>query len=252
MIVRHLLAAVLAGLFAGVLMTGVQQVKVVPLILQAEGYEGAGHASGDMHRHEAAPADSIGSTPAPVPDTPAAAHEHENDHDGEGGILFGMSRLVATLGANIVAAGGFALVVVGVSLLSGRPVTVANGLVWGACGWLAVQFLPALGLPPELPGFPAADLAARQTWWIACIMLSAAGIGLVVLRPEVPARLLGLLSILAPHVWGVPKPESLESAVPAVLASEFAVAALASALVMWLSLCLVLGYLNARFEKAAG
>lgn len=251
MIVRHLLAAVLAGLVAGVLMTVVQQVKVVPLILQAEEYEGAGASSGDAHRHEAAGSPSLDSTAAQTSDASDTAHEHQHDHNGEGGILFGMSRFVATLGANIVAGGGFALLVAGVSLLSGKPVTIANGLAWGICGWLAVQFLPALGLPPELPGFPAADLAARQIWWIACVVFSTAGIGIVTLRPEVPARLIGLLLILAPHVWGVPKPQSLESAVPAVLASEFAVAALGSALVMWLSIGLLLGYLNARLEKAA-
>lgn len=248
MIVRHLLAAMLAGLVAGVLMTAVQQVKVVPLILHAEEFEGAGAIVGEVHQHDAAAPAHSPSDEAPAADTVSTTHEHDQE---QGGVLFGMSRLASTLAANIVAGGGFALLIAGLSLVSGRPVTLSNGLAWGACGWLAVQFLPSLGLPPELPGFPAADLGARQTWWLACIVVSGAGIGLIALRPELPAKILGLLLILAPQAWGAPQPDSINSAVPAVLASEFAVAALGAALVMWLSIGVVLGYLNARFEKAA-
>lgn len=251
MIVRHLLAAMVAGLMAGIIMTVVQQARVVPLILQAEEYEGAPASPGDAHQHGASlPSSSIGSLVAQFsPISPAMAHEHDGEE--ESNVLFGLDRLTSTLGANIVAGGGFALLVAALSLLLGAPVTAANGWIWGACGWLAVQFLPAMGLPPELPGFPAADLAARQGWWMATVLASAIGLGLIAFRRELPFRLLGLLVILAPHVWGAPPAPSIETAVPAVIASEFAVAALGSALVMWLSLGVILGYLNDRFEKAA-
>ena len=44
MIVRYLLAALAAGLLAGILMTPVQYTKAIPLILQAETFEAAGHS----------------------------------------------------------------------------------------------------------------------------------------------------------------------------------------------------------------
>lgn len=254
MIVRHLLAALVAGVMAGILMTVVQQARVVPLILHAEEYEHKEAPAGETHPHAALGSSfSVGQLASLLsPVTPAYAHEHAaGSEEEEGGILFGLSRFTATLGANIVAGGGFALLVMAVSLLLNKPITVQNGLIWGACGWLAVQFLPAMGLPPELPGFPAADLADRQIWWLVTIALSAAGIGLIALRSELPVRVIGLLLILAPQIYGAPQPPSIETAVPAVLASEFAVAALGAALVMWLSLGLILGYLNGRMEKAA-
>ena len=45
MIIRFLLAAVVAGLLSGVLMTGAQELKVTPLILHAEQYESAAEHS---------------------------------------------------------------------------------------------------------------------------------------------------------------------------------------------------------------
>ncbi len=59
------LVAVIAGLFAGLVLALFQTVSTVPLILQAEAYESAGsaapatheHAPGtDEHNHDAAPA----------------------------------------------------------------------------------------------------------------------------------------------------------------------------------------------------
>ena len=45
MIVRYLLAALVAGLFSGVLMTAAQEARVVPLILHAEEFEGGDEAA---------------------------------------------------------------------------------------------------------------------------------------------------------------------------------------------------------------
>ena len=53
---------------------------------------------------------------------------------------------------------GFAAILAAVSLLTGLPITRQNGMIWGLCGFLAVTLAPAVGLPPELPGMPAADL----------------------------------------------------------------------------------------------
>lgn len=258
MIVKHLLAALVAGLVAGVLMTALQQSRVVPLILHAEEFEGkeapAAHEHTTALPNYSTTGDLASSlyvvTPAHAQEQPAAAAAEEHEHE-EGGIMFGMSRFSGTLAANLVAGAGFALLLAGISLVSGNAVTVRNGVLWGACGWLAVHFLPALGLPPELPGFPAADLGDRQVWWLATVLLTAIGLYLLAFRGELVAKVAGIILIAAPHVWGAPQPDSIDSAVPAVLAAEFAVAALATTLFFWVVLGLGLGFANEKIAKAA-
>src|SRR5262245_44373222 len=91
MIVRYLLSALVAGLLAGALQTVVQQAKVVPLILEAEKYEGG--AAPETHEHTSGLNISFASK--------AYAHGTES-HDvasgeDEGGMLFGVDRLTGTL-----------------------------------------------------------------------------------------------------------------------------------------------------------
>ena len=259
MVVKHILAAVVAGLLASVLMTVVQQARVVPLIVYAEQFEGApaGGEAGHQHQSMLPAKPSLVTAAADVASaivSPSAALAHGGEEHEEGGILFGLDRLTATLLANIVAGCGFALLLAAVSILTGRTVTLANGVAWGVAGWLSLHFLPAIGLPPELPGFPAADLTARQIWWVATVGLSALGIALLALRREPLLKAVGVLAILAPHAFGAPQPSELTSAVPAVVAAEYAVAALGAALVLGVVLGPRDGWLAARVvgEPAGG
>ncbi|WP_026617886.1 CbtA family protein [Ensifer aridi] len=259
MIVKTLLAAIVAGLISGVFTTAAQELRVTPLILHAEEFEGEAPAAPNQpsgqqpaatdHQHslnDASPFGTMLATLSPI--TPAYAHEHEGGHE-EGGVMFGMSRFSGTLLANLVTGAGFSLLLAGVSLVIGYPITIQNGALWGAFGWLAVHLLPAIGLPPELPGFPAAELGDRQTWWAATVLLSAVGLYLVALRREVIAKISGLALIAAPHAYGAPQPLDISSNVPAVLGAEFAVAALATTLAFWLVLGVVSGFINERFVK---
>ena len=257
MIVRYLLAALVAGLFSGVLMTAAQEARVVPLILHAEEFEGEeaapaadgttptteGAAQTQEHSSLGAAILDVASYLSPV----SVAYAHEGEDHEEGGIMFGMSRFSGTLLANLVTGTGFALLLAGFSLVSGHPITVANG----ALCWLAVHMLPAIGLPPERPGFPAADLGDRQVWWIATVILSAAGLYLLFLKQNIVAKIAGLVLIAAPQVYGAPQPGDISSNVPAVLGAEFAVAALATTLFFWIVLGLSLGFANEKIAKAA-
>lgn len=264
MIVRYLLAALVAGLFSGVLMTAAQEARVVPLILHAEEFEGGdeaapaaegttpgtgteGAAQTQDHSSLGAVILDVASALSPV----SVAYAHEGEDHEEGGIMFGMSRFSGTLLANLVTGAGFGLLLAGFSLVSGHPITVANGALWGAAGWLAVHMLPAIGLPPELPGFPAADLGDRQVWWIATVVLSAAGLYLLFLKQNIVAKVIGIVLIAAPQVYGAPQPGDISSNVPAVLGAEFAVAALATTLFFWIVLGLSLGFANEKIAKAA-
>ncbi|WEX76453.1 CbtA family protein [Sinorhizobium numidicum] len=280
MIVKTLLAAIVAGLIAGVFMTAAQELRVTPLILHAEQYEGEAPAATDQPVGEQPAAaahdqhsflnlerDAVGKQPnasphatpngtsplgtifsALSPISPAYAHEHGGEHE-EGGIMFGMSRFSGTLLANLVTGAGFSLLLAGISLVIGYPITLANGALWGAFGWLAVHMLPAVGLPPELPGFPAAELGDRQLWWAATVLLSAAGLYLLALRPGILAKVVGLVLIAAPQAYGAPQPLDISSNVPAVLGAEFAVAALATTLAFWIVLGVVSGFINDWFLK---
>ena len=103
------------------------------------------------------------------------------------------------------------------------PITPRNGLLWGLAGFLAVHLAPAAGLAPELPGMPAADLVARQIWWIGTIIATGVGIWLFTQRaPGLGEGCRGRRADRCPHVIGAPQPPTHESGVPAGLAAEFA------------------------------
>ena len=250
MIVKYLLAALVAGLIAGALQTVVQHAKVIPLILEAEKYEGEAPAA---HEHTSGlqlsivtKAQAQQSTTEATTAAPAAAAEEE-----EGGMLFGVGRTTGTLMANLVAGAGFSLLLMAAVVVTGRSLTLANGALWGAAAWLTFHLMPSVGLPPELPGFPAAELFDRQAWWIGTVIATAASLYLIVLRKEPVSKAAGVVLMLVPHVIGAPQPTDITSNVPAILAAEFAVATLSAGLLFWIVLGLAMGAINDRWVKTA-
>jgi len=241
MIVRLLLAALAAGLIAGMAMTPAQYAKVVPLLLHAETYENSGAA------HDQ------GATDIAAAVEPAAHDHNAHDHEEDDAIL-DLGRFGNTVVANLVAGCGFALMLTAVALLAGLEFPkgregVVRGVLLGAAGWFSVQLAPSFSLPPELPGFPYADLFARQTWWIATVGFSALGLWLIAVRREWVLNLAGLVLIVAPHVWGAPQPDDISSELPALLAAEYASASLATTLFFWLVLGGLLGYFLSRVPE---
>jgi cobalt transporter subunit CbtA len=242
MIGRTLFAALLAGLAAGLVMSVVQQWRVVPLIVAAEKYEGAGHS------HDTATA--AGGESASVNEA-QAGHDHAGHDHGEGAWAPSGDgeRLWFTLIANAGAGVGFALLLAALSMILNVPVTPANGFLWGLAGFSVFMLAPAVGLPPELPGMPAADLFERQVWWWATAALTALGIGLMALAKPWALKLAGIALIAAPHLWGAPPIADMDSAVPAALATAFAANALATGIVFWLTLGVALGLIGARMTQ---
>jgi len=226
MIGRVLLAALLAGIAAGFLMGAIQHVRITPLILEAEKYE---HAGGHDH--------GAGAT--------------ETTHAEAWVPQDGLERTLYTTLASIVAGAGFAALLAGVSVLLGVPVTARNGILWGLAGFLAVSLAPAAGLPPELPGMPAADLLTRQIWWVATIVATAVGIGLFSLRDEAWAKIAAIVLIALPHLIGAPEPVSQESGVPPTLSAAFAANSLAAAAIFWCAIGCSVGLAMDRFAKDA-
>lgn len=227
---RIFFAALVAGLLAGGLMAALQQWRVAPLILEGEVYE--------QQEAAAAPA---------VHDHDAAATDEEDAWAPQDGA----ERIAYTVGADLLAAVGFALLLAAVSVLTGIEVTPANGVVWGLAGFAVFQLAPAFGLPPELPGMPAAPLLARQVWWWGCALATATAIFGVARFRTWPAVLVGAVLLLLPHLIGAPPQPDEPSAVPAHLATSFAASALGVGAAFWLTLGPLYGWLVARLSRPA-
>ncbi|CAN5324447.1 CbtA family protein [soil metagenome] len=214
-------SAALAGLVVGTAVTAAQMVGTAPLIQQSEVFE----------RKAEAPAIAV----APAGHD-HASHDHgavAHDHGAEWQPADGLQRNAFTFGANILTAIGFGLLLTGIFALRGRPVEWREGLLWGLGGFVVFTVAPGLGLPPELPGMPVADLTLRQTWWIGTAAATAAGVGLLTFRGEAWAAALALGLIALPHLIGAPQAAEAHADVPHALLHNFVVAATLTSLLFW-------------------
>jgi cobalt transporter subunit CbtA len=105
--------------------------------------------------------------------------------------------------------------------------------MWGLAGFAVFTLAPGLGLPPELPGVPAAPLLSRQLWWVLAAAATASGLGLIFLRPTVPAAIAGLVLLILPHLVGAPELDHVETNVPTSLSHQFVVVVTLTSLVFW-------------------
>ena len=237
MIGRLVLAALIAGMLAGVVLAGIQHVRLSPLILQAEVYEKAADAAAEA---------KTTAQPAPKCVENMPGHTTCNGDEKAWEPADGIERTLYTTGASMLAGAGFALMLAGISLLIGVPITPANGLVWGLCGFFAFTIAPGTGLPPEMPGMPIADLFSRQIWWVGTVAVTGLGIYFITLKREPRWIALAIVLIAAPHIIGAPQPATLETNVPAVLAADFASNTVAAAAVFW---CAIGAFLGLAFQR---
>ncbi|WP_426132771.1 CbtA family protein [Pseudomonas sp. PWP3-1b2] len=222
MIKRIAQTAGFTGLLAALLLTLLQSFWVAPLILQAETFEKAPAA----HEHASG----------------AAAHTHDaqawEPEDG-------WQRVLSTTGGNLVVAVGFALMLAGLYTLR-APTRAAQGLLWGLAGYATFVLAPTLGLPPELPGTAAADLAQRQVWWIGTAASTAAGIALLVFGRGWLLKVLGVAILAVPHVIGAPQPQVHSMLAPEALQAQFKIASQLTNVAFWLALGLISAWLFRR------
>lgn len=254
-------ASVIAGFVVGLVVTVVQQFGTVPLILKAEVFEKAAEA----HQHDAA------ASPQPVAaghdhaDHDHAAHDHgehdhgvaEHDHGaGAWEPRDGFERNAYTAAANILTAIGFALLLAGFFAVRsgtiGASVSWHEGLLWGLAGFAVFTLAPGLGLPPELPGVPAAPLLSRQIWWLAAVLATAGGLALIAFRRSVPAAIAGVILLTLPHLIGAPELANIETTVPSSLTHQFVTAVTVTSLVFWTLLGGLTSAVFARFDRGAG
>jgi cobalt transporter subunit CbtA len=235
--------AALAGLVAGMVLTALQIFSTVPLILQAEVYEKAGEAQSGKAQ-AAAPATQDMSTMATAPDAAANGHDHDEQVWEPAD---GLERYSFTALANLVTGIGFALILVVGSEFAGGIAGWRQGLLWGLAGFAVFTLAPGLGLPPELPAMPAADLTGRQIWWWSTVVATAVGLSLIAFCRSALFAALGVALIVAPHIVGAPQPVSYETSIPEGLHHQFVVAVTVTNLVFWAVLGAAAGALRSRF-----
>jgi len=228
-------SAIGAALVVCAVVSALQFFTTEPLILHAEQFEGAGEAGPGHHHDAAAPAHDHGGA------TGAAEWEPSD----------GFERTAWTVLANLLVGAAVSLILLALMVLKGDRIDARHGLLWGAAGFVSASLMPALGLPPELPGTPAGDLVDRQLWWVATAVASAAGIALIAFGAHWALKLAGLALMVAPHVIGAPVPPGHEVAYPGSLAGEFVIASLVVSAVLWTLAGVCVGWLHERLSRTA-
>lgn len=225
---RIVLSALLVGLLAGAAFSLMQHFTLETIILASETYE---------------------------VDT-----GHQHDHGGEEAWepQPGSERRGFTLLSNVLAGIGFAAVLLALmsqwQVQGMKPVNAALGMFWGVGGFIAVFLVPALGLPPEIPGMEAAPVAHRQLWWLFAVVSAVCGLFTLVLAPGW-WKLLGALLLVLPYVVPIPHPTGPLFAHPdpatlqalEQLHQHFIVASALCNLVFWLALGLLSGVAMQRW-----
>ena len=216
-----ILTALLAGGLAGLVLGGIQQFTVVPMLLEAETYETTGDGGGE------------GETAHGAEDEAWAPKD-------------GVERTFWTVLNSMLVGIGFGLLLTACYALRKR-VTWQYGILWGLAGFAAFNLAPALGLPPELPGDAAAGLEQRQVWWILTVAVTAVGLWILAFQPNRYLKLIGAGLIVLPHLFGAPHPERHGGLAPEELRNAFIVATLVSNAVFWIALGVLCAVFYQRF-----
>jgi len=239
-----IISAAGAGVAVCLVVGGLQLATTEPLILHAELFENAEAPAAEAgHVHEQGEA----ATPHEHAETVDAGHHHDAEAWQPAD---GVERTLYTLLADLLVGIAVSLMLLAAMVLRGEPIDARRGLIWGAAGFVAASLLPSLGLPPELPGTPAAELLGRQIWWLGTAFASAAGLALLAFGKGWPWRVGGLVLLVLPHVIGAPVPPSHEASYPAGLAGEFVVASIVVSAVLWSLSGLASGWLYGRLSRS--
>ncbi len=281
MLQRLLLTGLLSGAIAGLVLTLVHLTIVQPLIAKAEVYEEQGnkpvaelqhahpggvshahaggkvphlheqnfhiHAEGTAHVHANATAGHSHTARTAQSDHDHGAHAHEKDawapEDG-------VERALYTLGANMLTAIAFGLLLAAGFTLYGGSISLSRGLLWGGAGFLSFSFLPGLGLPAELPASAAGDLLTRQVWWLGTAAISILGLAIIAFGKTNTWRVCGILLLVIPHAIGAPHPEAgAVGPSPPELAAHFVMVSLFASALMWGVLGFAGAYVYGRLSQ---
>ncbi len=227
---RLIFSALIAGLLAGLIVSALHQITTVPLIVAAEEYENQSEEKKAAYN-----------TNGPLPIILVHGNAHSNEETSESWAPNeGLERTLWTVTTTLLTAIGFALLLTAGFAISRQEINGRTGVMWGIAGFTALSLAPALGLPPELPGSSAAELVARQSWWVLTVSATIAGIALLCFSKNWVLRALAIALVMTPHAIGAPHPTRFESLVPGELSGLFVANSLGTSFIFW---CL-LGWLS--------
>lgn len=234
-----------------------------PAVAMGHGDEHS-HDHSAVHQHEhPASTSSVNNHHSPVAATPESHSSDHHDHHGGWAPADGSERFLFTLLSNVLAAIGFAAVMLAcmsqIQLWGWVALAWQRGWLWGVAGFFAFFFYPSLGMPPEIPGMQAAALEARQQWWLLSVLCAIAGVGLLAFAAGL-RRWIGLLVLLIPFVAGRPEYQGAEflQSDPLVVAQltdlhqHFIIASSVSNLLFWLVLGLLCAWRVQVWNRSAG
>lgn len=236
MIKRMLVGGILAGFAAGLLAAVLHFAFIQNLILLGEQYEtgavvhfgGAGDGGAEAgHSH--------------ANDEGGPVHAPPTGDDADSDVT---RNLLTILFTGLIYAAYGLLLVAGFALaeLFGHRIDAHQGLLWGLAGFATFQLAPAMGLAPELPGSVAADLSARQVWWLGTVLATGTGIVILVFGRSFTTAVLGGALLAAPHVIGAPHLEEFYGVAPPELSAAFSANVLGVGFAVWA----ILGWLAGR------
>ncbi|GFE65004.1 CbtA family protein [Litoreibacter roseus] len=227
---KHILtSAVFAGVAVGVLAAAVQLWLMTPLLLEGELFE----TGARVH---------------------FAADGSPQSEAGPPSLMDEPVRHLTTAGFGIVTftafgflmAAGFAL-----ATRAGHVVTPRAGLIWGLCGFIAVQLAPAVGLSPELPGTVAPEVEMRQAWWLGTVIATTVALALIAFGRGTLSWIIATALILAPHIVGAPHLDTYYGVAPPELSAHFAARSLGTSALSWCLLGLIAATVWSHQEEAS-
>jgi len=229
MTTRLFTSALFAGLIAGLIAVLLQFTLMQSLILEGEEYEtgSKSHFAGVLVLNEALEASG----------EPATEVEEEPENLLKRYSFTFFVQFIVFVGWGLIMVAGFA-----VADRFGHKVTVKDGLLWGIAGFTAVHMAPGIGLAPELPGTPAADLELRQLWWVITVIATALALALFAYGRSALFVAIGLVLLIAPHLIGAPRLDGYSGLAPPELSGEYVARSLAVSMAIWAALGLAAGY----------
>lgn len=215
-----MLVVLTAGAIAGLVLFFIQTFTIVPLIKTAETYENASQS----------------------------AHASHADDDEGWRPAEGWQRTFFTALTTILTAIGFAAILFGLMAVGGKTIDAKHGALWGLAAFVCFSLAPALGLPPQPPGVPLADVHQRQLWWVGTVIASGVGIWLVTgERRTWLLRICGLGCLLLPHLVGAPVGVG-QNSVPVELIRRFTILSVTTSGIFWILMGTLGGLICSRFQ----
>ena len=253
---RLFAGALFAGLGAGALAALIELTFVVPLIHEGELYEtgalthfgAAGPHDAEHATETATPGAVLLTDVAPETEVEAEADHDHSTHDHDAAPQTPLARASGTFGFFLVSYTGFALLLIAGFALAeraGHAVTARSGVIWGLCGFFALQLAPAFGLAPELPGGQGAALELRQVWWTGCVIATGGGLALLAFGRNALALGAGAVLLAAPHLLGAPT-AAYAGVAPPELSAHFTARVLGAGAVCWALLGTIAGAIWAK------